>query len=141
MDRCLGLALRTWKFLSAVHGLVLATGDGETRTPVRRSGSKRRAAPGLVVGFRAFAGRVEPPGTDVGLNLSVPFLGDITLKSLREAGKLLFGEARNGCFEFLNAHVGEITTKTAQRQSSILQHASERRTSNGRHIGRNVLRR
>jgi hypothetical protein len=84
---------------------------GEPRTPVRRSGSKRRAAPGLVVGFRTFACRVEPPGTDVGLNLSVPFLGYKTLKPLRERGKILFGQARNGCFEFLNAHVEKLRLK------------------------------
>ena len=83
----------------------------KTRTPVMRSDSKRCAAPGLVVGFRTFAGRVEAPGTDVGLNLSVPFVGDILLKPLREGGKLLFGEARNGCFEFLNAHAEKLQTK------------------------------
>jgi len=71
---------------------------------MRQSGSKRRAATGFVVRAGALPGGVKPPRSDVGLDLKIPFVGNIFLEPAGKVIQLFLGQAGHRIFNFLDTH-------------------------------------
>src|SRR5262245_50467656 len=68
-------------------------GGSGTRTPAWRNDSWQwRAATRLEILIGAPAGLVQVPRQDIGLDLSIPSLGDELLEPGREAGQLIAGK-------------------------------------------------